>query len=1107
MRKIPIIIFIISLLFINIRLYALDTDVFMGGVSGVQPNILIILDTSASMVDANLLVHSRQYNLAATYTPKKIGSVTPVQGSVYYSKNSFKETEKMLLEKVTDSLDNIICTEAHDSLRDAGVYVGKLATLSNAQGKFDCDASESKVFYDGNYLNYLSATDIADDTSEIRQTVARRAIRNLVNATGSNVGRFGLMRYEAVKDDGGNIVLPVGSTAAQFNAKLDDTSSSADLKSVGTTPLAESLAEAGLYYAGRPRWSNYQTIYSTDAFISGSTSIYKSPIQYRCQKNYVVLITDGMSTNDMGSPSGGNNGAGYDLFLDNNYINNKAIGDYDDDKQDLVSGVVKDLAPDAGTTHMLDDVAKFLFDEDLINSGTDLGGGSYETDSDFEKQNVQTYTIGFMTGSGNETLSQIDDLLLETAKKGVGEFLPANNSDELQKALLYVVGKIMEANSSFVAPVVPVNKLNKVYSGNSVYLSLFKPVDRSAFWLGNIKKFGITSNAVLLQKDGSQAVDSNDTILDTATSCWQKSSSDASEADLGGAGAVILNLPANERKFYTNPSSAGALIDFYTDTSIRSEMGGTGDKAELVNFLTARGKYAFLNNTEEKTKRTWVLGDILHSKPATMFKGKDTVIFVGANDGFLHAFVDDDNDTRDDTLNTTLFDDDKLSEAWCFAPRALLPKLHNLKESTTHDAYVDGSPVIHDVGNSRYLTFGLRRGGDWYYTLNIGSLTNGEYTGGYETPSFVWGIPPSKLGGETLGQSWGRPWVSTIATGAGERKKALILPGGYDEVNEDKDTPTGNTKGRAVYAVDAATGDVITALKFSHAGGNTSLTHCIVELVAFDYNSNGVDDTIYAGSMGGELFAFSDRGETGSWTMRKVFQAPTTSPLKFFYEPDVALERFGDYVFIGTGDREHPREQTTVNRFYAIKNNWTSTTLDESHLQDVTSYNYTDQVLANLANHVTNKGWFIRLSTGEKVMSSPLLFDKKVFFTTYTPVISNSGDDLCAANMLGKGKLYALDYLTGKAAMNFNTGNDTTNNGVTNEVLDQTDRSTSLGLGIPSAPTLMVTKDGGAKLIIATGVSENDGSSDGDDGDGDIKTKVLDVKGGSSSDLFYWRQN
>jgi len=227
------------------------------------PNILIILDTSATMGNSNLLVHSSSYDPNTTYTATKIGSVTPKKGTVYYSKNVFKETEKMLLVEVTSGIDNdatnkIICQQARNQLINAGTFVGKLATTPNSDGKFDCTSTISMVFYNGNYLNYLSSTTTAGDATSLRQTVARNAIKQLVDTTDSSVARYGLMGFDNNKDDGGNVVLHVGATAAQFDTLLNDTSPSNPIASAGTTPIGEALAEAGLYYAGKSHWSHYQ---------------------------------------------------------------------------------------------------------------------------------------------------------------------------------------------------------------------------------------------------------------------------------------------------------------------------------------------------------------------------------------------------------------------------------------------------------------------------------------------------------------------------------------------------------------------------------------------------------------------------------------------------------------------------------------------------------------------------------------------------------------------------------------------------------------------------------------------------------------------------------
>jgi hypothetical protein len=76
--------------------------------------------------------------------------------------------------------------------------------------------------------------------------------------------------------------------------------------------------------------------------------------------------------------------------------------------------------------------------------------------------------------------------------------------------------------------------------------------------------------------------------------------------------------------------------------------------------------------------------------------------------------------------------------------------------------------------------------------------------------------------------------------------------------------------------------------------------------------------------------------------------------------------------------------------------------------------------------------------------------------------------------------------------MNF----DTTNDSGSTAVLAKTDRSTTLGTGIPSAPTLVVTKDGGAMLIIGT-------SGAG----GTTGARKYSIPTSSRANIYYWKQN
>ena len=163
--------------------------------------------------------------------------------------------------------------------------------------------------------------------------------------------------------------------------------------------------------------------------------------------------------------------------------------------------------------------------------------------------------------------------------------------------------------------------------------------------------------------------------------------------------------------------------------------------ANLVNFLRGQSAYeGFVSNTSQlyRVRKTAtsnnVLGDIVGSQP--VFVGvpfanyqdpgygafinanvnRTPMVYVGANDGMLHAFfaMSDSTDTR------------RGQEAWAVIPQGVLPNLYHLADyyyNTNHHFYVDGSPVASDVydGSNWHtlLVGGLNDGGTSYYALDV----------------------------------------------------------------------------------------------------------------------------------------------------------------------------------------------------------------------------------------------------------------------------------------------------------------------------------------------------------------------------------------------------
>ena len=69
----------------------------------------------------------------------------------------------------------------------------------------------------------------------------------------------------------------------------------------GNTPLSETYYEAALYLLGddvKYGRKSSPEVSNPASRIGGNTWTYKSPIEFQCQKSYVVYLTDGEPTSD-----------------------------------------------------------------------------------------------------------------------------------------------------------------------------------------------------------------------------------------------------------------------------------------------------------------------------------------------------------------------------------------------------------------------------------------------------------------------------------------------------------------------------------------------------------------------------------------------------------------------------------------------------------------------------------------------------------------------------------------------------------------------------------------------------------------------------------------
>lgn len=599
------------------------------------------------------------------------------------------------------------------------------------------------------------------------------------------------------------------------------------------------------------------------------------------------------------------------------------------------------------------------------------------------------------------------------------------------------------------------------------------------------------------------------------------------------------NLFSTTNSTYADAATFDAAFDTLLNIAAHPEViTGVDYRDTLVDW--ANGKDVFDEVSGSDSRR--VMGDPLHAEPALVQYGSiadgsdadtdvdpDLVSYVATNDGYLHAIDSRDaspNDSPSDTGGT---------ELWAFIPQEILPNLDALLEDDGSEGKMyglDGSvvPWIYDADSDGvitenashtypdddhvYLYFGMRRGlenlraRNYIYALDVTDR---------DTPKLMWMIEAGTGTYDELGQTWSTINVEKIKVGNAERT-VLMFGGGYDYVTEDNATTrVEDTMGRAIYIVDAQTGERL----WSAGSPNSTTTHDLEltdmkysipsRIKPLDINGDGYIDRIYLGDMGGQLWRFDialstattfsdslsdvntelkDELITGGRIANFAVDSDTTQNRRFFYPPDVAFiveEGQGAYLSIlaASGYRAHPLQTDTHDRMYMIRDKdiydapvdtsdppvITYTTVTEaSDLYDATDNLITEGATSSdRAAEVTElagkQGWYINLNepddsewVGEKALSEPLIFSSTAIVTTYLPASAGYvSAEVCKPN-------------DGTAAIYYvNISDGTPTYSSTDELGERADRRTLLQRGgIPPTPSIIITDEGKPTLCVGT---------------------------------------
>lgn len=1026
-----------------------DIELFIAGEdtsidNGAQPNVLFVIDTSGSMTsevvtqvawDPNTTFDDC-YRSDAIYWG--FSSTAPSCNSNHW----FYKTKNMC-QASSGSLDGIgewsgsalayrsnrnrwVRLRASRKNRDveceddAGVH-GSIsgsywAANGNAGPWAGNDNSEPQwnynyTFFDGNYLNWLNSD--GEVTTTHIDIVKDVTVNLLDNLNGVNVGMMRFNQYE-----GGSVDFAMENIAtARSNLQDAVQNLSIDIY----TPLSETLYEAYLYYTGGnvDYGDGYEHTSVASSRVGNTTASgqYQTPIEFACQKNYIIFLTDGAATRDAGAES---KIEGLPNF--GQYTGTSACLD-------------GDSAADGRSGICLDEMAAYMQNKDI----SPLYG----------EQNVTTYTIGFTVDL---------ELLADTAEKGGGEYHLADDTTSLTSALTKITVSILDDAATFTAPSVPVNAFNRTQNLKDVFVSVFNP-SSTVHWPGNMKKYRLVSGQ-LIDANGTLAVDPvTGFFREGSRSYWSDEPDDDRAADGGAAGELpywgdrllFTNIAGGDLNSAANrvwPGTVGLDEDFM-GVPVAQDSGyyDLWEIEKLLLWMNGLDVFDDDDDGDDVDTRN-MMGDPLHVKPVPVIYGgpadaPDMVVYTATNDGYLHAIDPTDG-----------------SELWTFVPERMLPLMYNqyLDQPTTTRTYgLDGEikhVVLNDDGKGgiagterAILLFGMRRGGDVMFALDV--------TDRYD-PQLLWVADSETEGFEDLGQTWSTPQVAEVNVG-GTARDVAIFAGGYDTGQDDDDYTT-DSQGNAIYMVDLVSGQLIWSggAADGHDLVLDEMEHSIpAPMTVLDVNNDGYGDRMYVGDMGGRVWRFdifngesvddlvhggviaslggaAEEGGAGAADLRR-----------FYNQVDVVDVIRKEYRYlalnVGSGYRAHPLDRDIEEEFFSIRD---YDIFPQLHTDDYDEPVVIDEViditdLSSAHLDSDDKGWRLRMekAPGEKILNRSVTFQDAIYFTSFAP---GTGANACTAAP-GQNRLYKIDLASGDPVANLDDSVD--------DDLNEDDRSTELKQG------------------------------------------------------------
>lgn len=926
-------------------------------------------------------VNKVYFDPAATYTPPPGFSQASFTAAKVDGYRSISEVINL-----STGFQMIFHRDAYNSGRKDYFYVG----------------SERAAFY---YQQSAGCADVFSDACYVRQTIGDADKQNFANWF--SFYRTRLMAAKAgagsaFNTQSGEIRLGYGAinqsgTVVKGVKRFENTSRSDffqwlyGVSADGGTPLRQALGDAGSYFSRtdeRGPWS------STPGDAGGQ--------EYACRQSYTILTTDGYWNGNEASDSAAREN------VDNS--NGPAITGPDGQSYRYVAKAP--FSDDHSNT--LADVAMYYWNRDL-HSGLGNRVPTSPTDPAFW-QHMVTFGVGLgVSGSiapetafaavksgtsiswpnpvpASANAAKIDDLL-HAGIDSRGGFFNAQNPQQFATALSDTLSSVANRTGSSTAAIPTARRLD---SDTLVYEALYSSAD----WSGK-----------LLAKRPTQT----STGIDFKQ-IWEASGQ--------------LSYPS--RRLFSHDGSVGVALSWSSlSVPMKAYFGNSEGLFEYLMGSRSNEAPAGL----KYRKRSTLLGDIVNStlvianKQDWGFSGrvprpasgqtyaqfvaakasKAPTLFVGANDGFLHAFSADTG-----------------SELFAYMPRGVLPAIKDLASSDyKHRYYVDGKLHVRDAvldgGWKTVLLGSLGAGGKSVFALDV-TDTSGA---GFGASKVLWEIKDDA----DLGYNFGEPLIGRMKDGSW----AAIFGNGHGSTNDDS----------VLFIVNLASGAVNKVRAGSATGGLASPSF----VYAVDASGNIYVKDIYAGDLGGNLWKFNLKSngsgvgdfqvslKSGGQPQPLYIAAdaagkrqPITVKPEIAYHPDGVVK--GVIVYFGTGrmytagDLSDKSGQT----FYGIwdKPNSAGSSIAFSGRSELEGRSilfegaaFGREVRALDAptnpdgiNWEAKRGWYLDLQSpvqgaqGERVIFAPRILLDRLVFETAIPAA-----DPCQAG--GSGWTMVVDLATG----------------------------------------------------------------------------------------------